>query len=657
MIRTTHFLTAVLLLAVLFSPVVRAQNPPTRDYSRGVGTWPNFAIYKPIDVSPADLSDSPRIDSLIREGKLYLSLSDAIALAIENNLDIASARYGPKEADTDILRTRAGANLSGIQTQINTLSTGQSVSGGGGQISGPGGQATGITTSASDTAQAAGGAAGNAASFFGTQVVSLDPTFSAGINLGQQSNPQISSFVTGTNTLTQDIDFYQLSFSKGFVTGTTVNLGFTSVDRLSNSLRDDFNPTVTADLSLVVRQRLLQGFGPAVNSRQIRVAKNNREISDLVFKQQVIETVAQVQNLYWDLVSLREQVKARQTDLQLSEQLVRDNKRQVELGLLARVEVVRAQAEASSFRQQLVQAEANVRAQQDVLKNAITKHGPASATLGELEIVPTDSVAVPQVEPVQPVQDLIARALQASPSLTQARIGLTNSDITLKGIRDSLLPSLDVVGFATNNGLAGSVNPNLIEAPGLPPPNPFFLGGLSTVLGQVFRRNFPDYGVRFEMNIPLKNRQAQADMSRNLLSRRRQDIQLKQQENRMILDVKRSVNDLRQARESYDVARESRALREEMLSSERQRFQLGTSTIFQIVQAQRDLAQARTSEISALGEYMRARVALDRITSRTLETNGISIDEAYVGSVSKDPDPPPPLSKLQDGIAVDRPRL
>jgi outer membrane protein TolC len=356
----------------------------------------------------------------------------------------------------------------------------------------------------------------------------------------------------------------------------------------------------------------------------------------------VVTTVSRIQNLYWDLVSFLQEAEARRSDLGLSEQLVRDNEKKVDLGLLARVEVTRAKAEAVNFRRQLIQAENTVKQQQDILKNALTKNGPTGATLALVEIVPTDRIEIPAVEPIQPLQDLISMALQSRPTLAQQRINLTNSDINLKGIRNAMLPSVDIVGFATNNGLAGSLNPDLIGSPDVPPPDAYFVGGFGNAVGQIFRRNFPDYGVSLQLNIPLKNRQAQADMTRELLRRRKQDIQMRQAENGMKLEVKRALTNLEQARETYGAAVEGRKLQEEMLDSERKRFDLGSSTIFQIVQSQRDLATARTAEINAMRSYIGARVEMDRVTGQTLAKNNVSVEEAYVGRVSKQPDPAPP---------------
>jgi len=626
------FFRLAMVAVCLSAAVLPANAQGSIDYSRGAGTFPNFGIYRAPEVPEADLNDSATIDKMMREGKLYLSLQDLILLALENNLDIEVGRYGRLEADADLLRASAGAQLSGVQTQISTLSTGQSAQGSGQQIQGQRGQATGITTNASAQALG-GGATGNAASFFGTQTTSLDPTFSTSMNFSRSSQPQISDFVTGTNTLIRDTSSYNLNYSQGFTTGTTLGVGFSTVLSESNNLRSLFNPNLGSDMSVSVRQRLLQGFGRSVNNRNIRIAKNNREIQDLRFELQVVSTVTQLQNLYWDLVAFIAEAEGRRADLDLSETLVKNTKRQVELGLQPGFEVTRVAAETTVYRQQLLDAENTIRQQENIIKNAISKFGPTSTALLGVEVIPVDKIEVPENEPIEPLQDLVQKALRARPGLVETRMNRDNSDINLKGIKNAMLPSVDLTAFARNNALAGTVNEDVAAIPGVGQPNPFFVGGFGTAIGQIARRNFPDYGVFISLNVPLKNRQAQADMTRELLRRRTADIQLRQQENSIKLEVAQAVQNLERARENYKIAGEARQLREDMLEAEKKRFTLGSSSIFQIVQVQRDLANARTGEINAIRAYMSSRNELERATGQVLARQNISIDAAYQGNL------------------------
>lgn len=619
----------ILLLTLLLNASPGDAQQTAGQYARGAGTWPNSAIYKPTEVAPVDLTDSPRAGRLIREGKLHLSLSDAIALALENNLDIAVARYGPQEADAEILRTRGGGVTQGINTAVGAASTGQSAVGPGG-----GNQVTGLSGTAFPAAGTAGGGGGGG--------VNLDPVLTSSVGWNHFSNPQPSDFVSGTSSVVFDTNNQQMNYSQGFLTGTSFQLSFTNRGSENNIDRNNFNPSLTSNASLTVTQRLTQGFGRGLNSINISVAKNNREISDLAFEDQVMTTVNSVVGLYWDLVGFSAQVAARRLDLELSEKLLRDNKRKVELGLLAGIEVMRTEAQVASSRNQLTQAIRTFREQEVVLKNALSKSGPSGAAFSGVEVVPTDRIVIPEIEPVEPLQDLVGLALQARPNLVQSRIDLTNSDLRVKGVRNAMLPSLDLVGTATNNALAGTVNPDLANIPGVGRPNPFFVGGFGTALGQIFRRNFPDYGVRLQLSIPLKNRQAQANMTRQLIARRRQDLQLRQQENDVKLQVEQALVRLQQARAAYEQARDSRTLQEKLLDAEERSFALGNSNNFQIVQVQQNLAASRVNEITSMTSYIKARADLDFSTGRTLETNSVSIEEAFTGNVTKDPGPLPP---------------
>ena len=635
------------LMAVQSQGLSQFKLQSEKDYSDGIQAWPNFTkVFKTPVVGEPNMANSPRLDQLIAGGKLYLSLKDTLALAIENNLDIASARYGPKLADTDILRAKSGAQLRGVQTQISNLSTAASVAGGG--QGGRGVDVTGITGRAGGGGGGAGGI-GDASTFFGTNVPNLDPVLTGGIDWGHFSNPQTSNFVTGTNTFINESSNSSLAFRKNFLTGSSLSLTWANRAQQTNSQRANFNPSLRSNLTLGFRQRLLQGFGLAVNSRNITVSKNNREVSDLVFEQQLVETATRVEDLYWDLVSFRFDVEGREEDLGLAKRLYQDNKRRVEIGTLAPIEIVRAEAEVAAREQDLALAVTRVQLQETLLKNAISTNGLASPSLLLVEIVPTDTIQVPDKEQIQPIQDLMTLALRSRPEMTQSRIQMHNRDISLKGIRNAMLPQVDLVADVTNNGLAGRINQDFNGFPGQGNAvSGFFLGGLGTSVTQLFRRNFPDYQIGVQLTIPLKNRRAQADMTATLLERRQAQIRLRQQENAIRAEVNNAVIGVQQARAIYRAARQTRILQEQTLHAEQRKFDLGVSTIFLVVQAQRDLALARSSEITSQNNYVKSRVELERATGQALTSNNISIDEAYQGIVSKPADPLPPNAELED---------
>jgi outer membrane protein len=408
-------------------------------------------------------------------------------------------------------------------------------------------------------------------------------------------------------------------------------------------LRSDLNPSTSSALSLNITQNLLQGFGIAVNARNIHIAKNNREVSDLQFKSQVINIVAAIINLYWDLVSFGEDVKVRQQAVDLNEKLLSDNRKQVEIGTLAPIEIVRAEAELASAQQDLTIAQTRVLQQETILKNALSRNGVASPSVAEARIVPTDRIQVPQTEAIQPIQDMMAEALRSRPEISQRRIQLVNDRINLNGSRSQLLPNLDLVVNLANNALTGQVS-SLALLPGSPPRQvtPFFIGGYGNALSQIFGRNFPDYNIGFQLNIPLRNRAAQADMLLDQLTVRQREIGIQQLENQIRVDVQNALIALQQSRATYLAANKTRVFREQTLDAEQKKYALGASTIFNVILVQRDLAQAQSAEVNALSSYSRARVQLDTATGQTLNNNNISVSEAFQGTVTRPPATLPP---------------
>ncbi|HPQ17262.1 MAG TPA: TolC family protein, partial [Bryobacteraceae bacterium] len=467
-----------------------------------------------------------------------------------------------------------------------------------------------------------------------------------------RTNPQTNSFTTGTNSLVLSNKSFSAGIQKAFLTGTSVSLGWNNNNVKTNAFRNDYNPYTNANLELTISQRLLQGFGPAVNSRNIRIAQNNRKVSDLAFKQQVIATVSQVIAGYWDLVTFHENVKVRRQALELSKKLYEDNKKQVEIGTLAPIEIVRAEAEVASNQQALVNAETQLLQQETALKNALSRTGVASPTIAEARIIPTDRITVPEEEQIEPIQDLVAQALENRPELLQSRISIESTRIGLKGTKSQLLPSLDIQASFQNNALAGQLNtvpvPNI---PGIDPNqfqrgvggDPFFIGGVGTAFRQLFRRNFPDYSIAFQLNVPLQNRAAKADMIMDQVSLRQQELQQQRLINSIRMDVRNALIALQQARAAYQAAVKARELAEQTVDAEQKKYALGASTIFFVIQYQRDLAQARSQEVAAESAYAKAKVMLDQAVGRILEAYNISIEEAEKGRVSRPPDPLPAI--------------
>jgi outer membrane protein len=618
--RWLSFALAILLLCA----ALPAQVSPTQD--AGSRSWHSIVTspYVPKEVPPVDLANSPRLEQLLRAGNIYLSLEDAIALALENNLDIQMQRYSRPIAEAALKRAKAGGSVSGAtgSIQSSTMSALSQITGGaniGGSTS-PGG-----TSSASGTA-------------------SLDPVFYANGQWGHQSSPQVNSFAAGGTSIAYQQRAFSTGVQKAFLTGTRFDFGWDNNWMRTNSSLADFNPSATAAMRLTVSQRLLQGFGVAINSRNIKIASNNVRVADEVFKQQVIQTVSGVIAAYWQLVSLNEAVKVREQALALAQKLYDDNKKQVELGTMARYELVLAEAEVAANEEALVQARTPLSEQETALKNVLSRTGIASPSLADAHIIPIDRITVPEQEQPVPLQDLMAEALANRPELKQTRLNLDSAKLNLLGTKSALLPSLDAFVQLQNNALVGQAVPVTSGGGGaefVPTSDPFFIGGFGRSLAQLFSRNFPDYTVGFQLNIPIHNRAAQADMTAAQLGLRQQQIQEQSLINSIRVQVRNAAVELEQARVRYRAAVRSRQLAEQKLENEQKRFALGVGTMFYVIQYQRDLDQARSNEVSAASTYAIAKVQLDQALGRTLEANHISIDEAVRGVVSRPPDTRP----------------
>ena len=440
---------AVLCSLLTLMPVASAQEPPPTPQINPPAGLMGIRKYSPPVVAPVDLENSSRIDALMRGGNIYLSLQDAIALALENNLDIAISRYGPLQAQSDLQRAQAGGALRGVS---------QSVSQGPGSAGGGGLSLNAFSNGSANIGSGTSTGVNGLVSQLGTAIPNYDPFVTGVISWGHTSSPQSTPFIYGTTSLVTTTKLANFQISEGFPSGATATLGFNNQNANLSSGRPDLNPLQTGNLTTTITQPLLAGFGFAVNRRGITQAKNSAEAQDLVFKQQVMTTVASVISLYWDLVSFNEQVKVAQQALDTSQKLYEDNKKQVEIGTLAQIAIVQAEAEVATRQQGLVVAQTNVLQQETIIKNVLSRGGIASPAIADAHIVPLDHIRVPDVEPIQPIQDLIARAIQDRPELPVSRMNLVNSKLSIKGDRSNLLPQLSVFATLTNNGQAGPIN-------------------------------------------------------------------------------------------------------------------------------------------------------------------------------------------------------
>jgi outer membrane protein TolC len=635
----TRFHPAIALLCVeLLAAPAMAQQAHQIAEPGGSFSWLTGRYRMPA-VAPIRMANSPRLEMLLRAGRLYLSMQDCIALALENNMDIEIQRYGPQIADAQVLRAKAGAFAQGVSTSVTAGPT--SAQPGGVAQSGVSGNPSTQASSASATA------VGNTViTQSGPPIPVYDPAIVANASWAHQTVPESSVFIAGTDELIQRQDASGITYQQAFSTGTSVSLGLNNTTDVGNSSTTLFNPVTSSSLGITVTQHLLQGFSIAVNQRQIHIARNNRELSDLTFKLQVITTVAAVMDLYWDLVTFNENVRVQQQAVATSTKLYEDNQKQVDAGMMAPIEVVRAEAQLATDQQNLTIAETQLLQQETILKNALSRNGVASPAVAEARIVPTDRIRVPDVEPVTPMQDLVAMAFSARPELAQNRIQVTNQEITLHGSKNGLLPTLDLVAGMSNNALAGQVNSVSSTFPfSFGTPSPAFVGGYGTVLKQLFDRNYPNYSAGFNLTVPLRNRAAQAQAINDELTLRQLQLGVARLENQVRVDVQNAVIGVQNARAQYRAATKARVLQERTLDAEQKKYAAGASVIYNVILTQRDLATARQSELAAEAAYAKSKVEMERVTGQTLNNNGVSLGEAFQGVVSRPPSPLPPADK------------
>jgi len=460
----------------------------------------------------------------------------------------------------------------------------------------------------------------------------LDPYLFAFGSFQHNTTPLSNIVLDLVPSLLNDSRTVQFGYGQTFLTGTNMQLTYGSSRSAVNSPVPILNPSTYGFLDLFIQQPLLQGFGIAVNNRYIRVAKNNMKVTDLQVKRQVITTVSAALNLYWDLVSFNEDLRIKGQALETAQKLYEDNKKQVSIGTLSAIEITRAAAEVSSSKENLLIAQTNVAQQETVLKNALSRNGVASTWLDDVHIVTLDRIQVPEREDLKPNAELVEQALAKRPELEQTRINLQSTLINLRGSKNALLPTLQAFADVSNNALTGSPNA-VIGASGVP--DPFVVGGYSNLLAQIFRRNYPNYSVGFSLNIPFRNRAAQADYVADQLTLRQAELQLQRSISQVRVDVKNAVIGLQQARVRYETAVATRVLAQQTLDAERKKFQFGTSSIPLVVQAQRDLNNDQSAEVQAMANYTHARIAFDEAVGQTLEQNGISMEEANSGQVAR----------------------
>ncbi|HWC95266.1 MAG TPA: TolC family protein [Candidatus Sulfopaludibacter sp.] len=646
---------AVLLSGTLALPVFGQTQSFTLENGHGF-VYGLTHPYRPHPVANVSFEDSPRLEKLMRAGVIYLSLRDAIALALENNLDLESARYTPKLALADLQRASAGQLVRNVSTSLSAGPSSASLS----VLSG---------ASATNVGSSSGGSSNNGVlsglsiQLAGAAIPNVDPVAFIGAGFYHSTQIETSTVFTGTSALVQQYKNLQYGVQQGFWTGTQVTLALGSVfGATQNATTALFNPVSTGSLSLGITQNLLNGFGLAVNQRAYHKARNNLRADDLSFKQQVILTVTNVVNLYWDLVTYNESLKVSQETLQLDTQLYNDNKRRAALGAIAEIDIIQAEADQKAAEQDVVNRESQLLRQEMILKSVLTRSGLDNTAIALARIVPTDHIAIPANEAVIPVQDLVTEAIAKRPEIEQNQISLENARLDLLGVKSNLLPSLQAFANFSNAGQAGSIastqvpiydaKGNLLGYRALGPSdvNNFLVGGYGTVLSQIFSRNFPNYNVGFNLTIPLRNRANQADQITSELQYRQAQISDKQLHNNIKLTVINDWTALRNARAAYDTSVAARKLSDATLAGVRRKYELGSATILDVVIAQRDDTTRRLSEVDALDQLQGARTGMERDLGKILDDYSVDIDEAKTGTVKREADPIPVILQQPNGV-------
>lgn len=571
--------------------------------------------YMAPSASTVNLTNSNYLHSLIRAGELYLTVQDAIALAIENNIDLEVDRYGPLGAQWNLERAQGGGPLRGVtngSTLVNQVTSGLGVLGS--EV------AAGLATTYSGNG---GGSSGATVSQIGPVTQNLDPVLQNGTSFSHTTYPYPTPVVSYTPTLISTQHVFDSFVQQGLLSGGYVQVTANEAYLKQNAPSDYLNPAVEPVVQIYLRHNLLQGFGTAVNGRFIRVAEKNIQASQETFRSQLLNLVANVSNLYWDLVTYDDDLAVRQRAVDQAQKFYDDTRRQIELGVVPRFEASRAQSNVTNSRQLLAIAQTTAQQQENLLKNAISRNGLEDALLDSAHIVPLDRIQVPEQDNLPTLRNLVATALANRPDVALDKINDETSEISALGTANGVLPSLQAWAAVSATGLAGTNAP----FEGLST-LPYYTGGLGNALEQVFRDNFPSRRVGALFGGTIHNNVAQGDYGIDQLQLRQGDLVERRNMNQIVVDISNEMVALRQARARYSQAVDSRKLQEELLEKTQQSFSFGAATISEVEGAQTALVAAQETEVTSASAYSHARIALDQVLGRTLDVNHVSVEQA-----------------------------
>jgi outer membrane protein TolC len=581
--------------------------------------------YRGKAVPPPGMANSVRLNSLVRDGKIYLSLHDAIDLALEDNLDMVIARYNLPIAQMDILRTQAGGSVRGVNTGV---------------VSGtPGGGAggAGVGSGAGGTSSGAGGAGSGAAGIVqstlgtGTQVSSYDPYINAQVYSDHTSQLLANRQLYGVPIYHVNTSLANMSYYQSFPIGTYFEVDWDNSRQTSNSPYNTLNPQLYSSMRVLFQQQLLAGFGLGPNLRFLRIAKTNQKISDIAFRAQVIATVTQISDIYWDLVSAYDDEQVGERSVAFATETLNTSRKQLELQAIPAMDVLKAEGELATREQDLTVARTNLELQELYMKNAITR-SLDDPILEEMPVVPTDHIGNQAQPDSEPIQDTIAAALKNRTELQESTLDLKNRELSRKTARNALLPTLGLYGFYEGTGYGGTPNPaylttgNTVNAP----------GGAGGTIENALNNSSPEYQVGFQLSIPLRNRVAKADQYRTELEYRQSQVYAEELKKRIRIEVRSARYALEQGASRVDAARHARDLAQKTLDIMQQEQKLGAGSNQQTLSAEHDLAVAESALVTAETAYEKARIEVRRATGTVLEEYGISIADAKSGAVEAD---------------------
>src|SRR3984885_10267836 len=615
-----------------------------KDYSVPRAAFPNVLHpYEPQPLAQPNLGNSPRIDSLMHDGKIYLSIDDAVALTLENNLDLDIARYNLNIAAADLLRAKSGASILGVNTGVVQNTPGGGVGGLGGTV----GSGTGGTTVAAGGAGSGTNGLVSSTLGIGAPITSFDPQLTGALQLDKSDTESVSVFspvpVVAQNTYTSNFGYTQ-----GFDWGGALTGAFNNTHLTTNNPTSLLTPQLGSTFQFRFTQNLLQGFGFLPNTRFIRIAKNNREISDVAFRLQIITTVDQIEDMYWDLVYAYENVRVQEEALTYAQKALTDTKQQAQVGTVPPIQVVSAQSTVSTDEQNLILAQNNLELEKLLVKNALSR-SIEDPVLAEADVIPTSTMQVPQEEAVVPIQELINEALAHRAELVESRIDLNSRDLSSKAVRNAMLPTLDAFAYYGGSGVGGNValpacpagtaSPTCFTT--LPPPfQTTNTVGYSGTLKQLVNSTAPDKGIGLTLSIPLRNREAQANQVRAELEYRQAQVRLHQLENQVRIEVRNAQFDVKQNRASVQAAQYAVDFARQTLDADQQKLKVGLTTTTAILQDASILTTSESNLVSAKAAYEKSRVELDRATGLLLDHSGIDVADATRGQVTHSPKVP-----------------